>query len=605
MSSKNGSRVWSDVTPALTSWVLESVESQGFTKMTPVQASVLPLFMGNKDVVVEAVTGSGKTLAFLIPIIERILRLDETLKSGQTNAVIISPTRELAEQIFNVLQDILKFQPSDSKKDKVIKSQLLIGGDIPTHSDLKKFMARVPHILVGTPGRLLELLKSPSVKLSSVDSLVLDEADRLLDLGFDQSVKTIIGMLPKQKRAGLFSATISEAVGEIARLGLRNPVKVVVKVGSGKTEQRIPSSLGISFAVTKPNEKIPLLINNIKNLTYKKAIVYFPTCIGVNYYYTLIKHLMSLEDDTSEDPNLYSLHGKLLPNARKKTLNNFITTLNQAVLFTTDVAARGLDIPDVDLVIQLDPPADPNVFLHRSGRAGRAGRIGRCIVYLAPGLEEGYVEFMSVRKANLSEFDIPYDQLKPKLQTYPDIMRKWILQDRSRHDLAIRAYLSYVRFYAKHTATSIFRVAALDFVGIAKAYGLLRLPKMPELRVLKEGEMPENGWLGEVVNMDEYKYVDAKREAVRVAELSAPIDKKKKTKDVVKKSNDAWSGKVERKELASERRKKRKIRSDAKIVAARGDDNSDSDEGVEVDWKDLVKEKKKQKKADVTAFDDL
>ncbi|KAF5116414.1 hypothetical protein DV495_005126 [Geotrichum candidum] len=605
MSSKNGSRVWSDVTPALTSWVLESVESQGFTKMTPVQASVLPLFMGNKDVVVEAVTGSGKTLAFLIPIIERILRLDETLKSGQTNAVIISPTRELAEQIFNVLQDILKFQPSDFKKDKVIKSQLLIGGDIPTHSDLKKFMARVPHILVGTPGRLLELLKSPSVKLSSVDSLVLDEADRLLDLGFDQSVKTIIGMLPKQKRAGLFSATISEAVGEIARLGLRNPVKVVVKVGSGKTEQRIPSSLGISFAVTKPNEKIPLLINNIKNLTYKKAIVYFPTCIGVNYYYTLIKHLMSLEDDTSEDPNLYSLHGKLLPNARKKTLNNFITTLNQAVLFTTDVAARGLDIPDVDLVIQLDPPADPNVFLHRSGRAGRAGRIGRCIVYLAPGLEEGYVEFMSVRKANLSEFDIPYDQLKPKLQTYPDIMRKWILQDRSRHDLAIRAYLSYVRFYAKHTATSIFRVAALDFVGIAKAYGLLRLPKMPELRVLKEGEMPENGWLGEVVNMDEYKYVDAKREAVRVAELSAPIDKKKKTKDVVKKSNDAWSGKVERKELASERRKKRKIRSDAKIVAARGDDNSDSDEGVEVDWKDLVKEKKKQKKADVTAFDDL
>ncbi|KAF5099328.1 hypothetical protein DV451_002984 [Geotrichum candidum] len=605
MSSKNGSRVWSDVTPALTSWVLESVESQGFTKMTPVQASVLPLFMGNKDVVVEAVTGSGKTLAFLIPIIERILRLDETLKSGQTNAVIISPTRELAEQIFNVLQDILKFQPSNSKKDKVIKSQLLIGGDIPTHSDLKKFMARVPHILVGTPGRLLELLKSPSVKLSSVDSLVLDEADRLLDLGFDQSVKTIIGMLPKQKRAGLFSATISEAVGEIARLGLRNPVKVVVKVGSGKTEQRIPSSLGISFAVTKPNEKIPLLINNIKNLTYKKAIVYFPTCIGVNYYYTLIKHLMSLEDDTSEDPNLYSLHGKLLPNARKKTLNNFITTLNQAVLFTTDVAARGLDIPDVDLVIQLDPPADPNVFLHRSGRAGRAGRIGRCIVYLAPGLEEGYVEFMSVRKANLSEFDIPYDQLKPKLQTYPEIMRKWILQDRSRHDLAIRAYLSYVRFYAKHTATSIFRVAALDFVGIAKAYGLLRLPKMPELRVLKEGEMPENGWLGEVVNMDEYKYVDAKREAVRVAELSAPIDKKKKTKDVVKKSNDAWSGKVERKELASERRKKRKIRSDAKIVAARGDDNSDSDEGVEVDWKDLVKEKKKQKKADVTAFDDL
>lgn len=105
--------------------------------------------------------------------------------------------------------------------------------------------------------------------------------------------------------------------------------------------------------------------------------------------------------------------------------------------------------------------------------------------------------------------------------------------------------------------------------------------------------------------MDKYKYADAKREASRQAELTAPIDKKKKTKDVVKKSNEAWSGKAERKELAAERRKKRKIRSDAKIVAARGDDNSDSDDGVEVDWKDLVKEKKKQKTADVTGFDDL
>lgn len=575
--------------------------------MTPVQASVIPLFCGNKDVVVEAVTGSGKTLAFLVPIIERILKLDEALKPGQTNAVVISPTRELAEQIFNVLQSLLEFCPADSKKpsQKSIRSQLLIGGDTPTHADLKKFMARVPHILIGTPGRLLELLKAPNVRLSAIDNLVLDEADRLLDLGFDASVKTIIGMLPKQKRAGLFSATISEAVGEIARLGLRNPVKVVVKVGSGKEEQRIPSSLGISYAVVKPTTKVPLLIKLLKSLTYKKAIVYFPTCIGVNYFYSLIKHLLTLEaqdDDDLSVKSVYSMHGKLLPNARKKTLSTFTTSVEQCVLLTTDVAARGLDIPDVDLVIQLDPPADPNVFLHRSGRAGRAGRAGRGILFLNEGLETGYVDFMDVKKVSMTELNIP-----DSLPDYSESMRSWILADRSRHDLAIRSFLSYVRFYAKHTATSIFRVQSLDFINIAKSYGLLRLPKMPELRHVPEADMPEKGWLGPVVNMDTYKYADSKREAARIAELNAPRpEKKEKTKDIVKKSNEAWSGKAERKEIAAERRKKRKIRSDAKILAARGDDGSSSDaEDIKVDWKDLVKEKKQKRAQEVAAFDDL
>lgn len=565
--------------------------------MTPVQASVIPLFISNKDVVVEAVTGSGKTHAFLIPIIERIIKLDEKLKPGYTNAVIISPTRELAEQIYNVLNEILSFAP----KSQSLKSQLVIGGEGPVHSDLKKFLARQPHILVGTPGRLLELLKSQSVKLSAVDNLVLDEADRLLDLGFDNSVKTIIGMLPKQKRAGLFSATISEAVGEIARLGLRNPVKVVVKVGSGSSEQKTPASLGISYAVTKPNEKIPLLVNNLRNLTYKKAIIYFPTCIGVTYFYSLVKHILATDvrNDGEDDPGIYSLHGKLIPSARKKTLHNFIQSSNQSALFTTDVAARGLDIPEVDLVIQLDPPADPNVFLHRCGRAGRAGRIGRSIAYLLPGLEEGYVPFMVVKKVHLEEFQVPI------LPDYAPMMRPWILEDRGRHDLAIRAYLSYVRFYAKHTATSIFRVQALDYIGIARGYGLLRLPKMPELKVLKPGEVPESGWLGEVVNMDKYSYQDAKREAARQVELAAPFDKKKKTKDVVKKSNDAWSGKVERREIAADRRKKRKIKSDAKILAARGDASDSEAEGIEIDWKDVIREKKKQKQSQVATFDDL
>ncbi|ANB14128.1 Spb4p [Sugiyamaella lignohabitans] len=618
MSDKStlSSRKWVDLDPQLTPWVLEAVHNLGFTQMTPVQASVIPLFSANKDVVVEAVTGSGKTLSFIIPVIERVLKLDPLLQ-GETNAIIVSPTRELAEQIYRVLESILDLsngldsveEKKQKKKTRPVRSQLLIGGSTPTHADLKIFTQRRPHILVATPGRLVELLSSNSVRTKAVDCLVFDEADRLLDLGFDTAISQILGYLPKQKRVGLFSATISEAVSEMVRIGMRNPVKIVVR--AGKNQSKTPTSLGISYTVVKsPKDKIPLLLDILRKYHYKKAIVYFPTCTSVTFFYSLITFLeeerrksVGSSNDDLPLPMLCSLHGKLPPGPRHKTLEKFTNSIDQAILLTTDVAARGLDIPGVDLVIQLDPPTDPNVFLHRAGRAGRLGRQGSGIVFLNEGREEDYVDFLSVRKVQMveeehNEIPTDYDM---------SLVRTWLLEDRARHDLALRSYLSYIRFYTKHTATSIFRLANLDLVELARSHHLLRLPKMPELKALPEDQLPKDGWLGEQIDMSEYKYANPQREKARLEELQKQeTNKPARTKDIVKKSNKAWSGKLERKELASERREKRKNRQIAKKAATIGDGDSDSDSGAEVDWKEMVQQKKKQKTNNgISAFDDL
>lgn len=603
------SREWDQVKPPLSKWVVDTVKSFGYSQMTPVQASVLPLFCGNKDVVVEAVTGSGKTLAFVIPAIERVLKCGDSLKSGQTNAVIIAPTRELAEQIFGVLQSILDmgknfYDSSEDKSQFKIRSQLLIGGSTTTHADLSIFLQTRPHIIVATPGRLLELLSSPKVYTNAVDLLVLDEADRLLDLGFETTLSKILSLLPKQKRSGLFSATITDAVGNLVKVGLRNPVKVVVSSGSGKSQQKIPTSLGIKYMVVSPRQKIPALLSvfrqRISEGESRKAIVYFPSCIGVTYFYGLLNALMEqyLEEDVR--PKLFSLHGKLPPGPRHNTLERFTKYTQNCILLTTDVAARGLDIPEVDFVLQLDPPSDPNMFLHRAGRAGRAGRTGEGLVMLTPGSEESYVDFLAVRKVYLQPEPIPdeLDDIEP-------FCREWILEDRARHDLAIRSFLSYVRFYAKHTASSIFRHDELDLFDIARGYQLLRMPRMPELKKKKLSE--EETWLGPVVDMDSYSYQDPQREASRKAQLEEQKkqnEEKQQSKKRSRESNKAWSEKLERKDNAVERRAKRRARREAKHAKEVGSDDS-SDEETPVDWKDLVKERKKQKTQEVAAFDDL
>lgn len=580
-----GSLSWDNLGCELHPWLREAVASLGFATMTPVQASAIPLFAGNKDVVVQAVTGSGKTLAYVLPVLERLSRrLDEDspVARGRMFGVVIAPTRELAHQIEAVFALVLALAPPD----RAIKTQLLIGSLQLVRDDVERFLAQRPQILIGTPGRLLDFLGSAHVRTNDAEVVVLDEADRLLDIGFEKDVVAILAKLPKQRRTGLFLATLEAAGDTIFRTGMANPVRVAVKSKRGAGAG--PASLNISYMPVVPQYKLVTMMKLLQHYQYQKAIVYFPTCAAVKHFYSVIQH------HGAAGLKFHSLHGQLQAKPRLKTLAAFAegdTFAHRHVLMTTDVAARGIDIPDVDLVLQIDPPTDPDVFLHRCGRTGRANKVGHAIVMLnQSSREEGYVDFMQVKGVNMSVMDAPaIDPLRDAL----GLLRQYMLHDRQRHEVAVRAYVGFIRYYSKHMASSIFRMSLLDYLGVARMYGLLRLPKMPEARHI--GEMPDDGWLGEPIDMDHYAYADAAKEQQRVATLeevkATKIADAKKRKEF-KKRNEAWSSKLDHKEVKADRREKMKRKREAieKQVM-----EESSDDETALDWKEVVKSAKKTK----------
>jgi ATP-dependent RNA helicase DDX55/SPB4 len=322
---------------------------------------------------------------------------------------------------------------------------------------------------------LAELLSSSHVHTpqSSFEMLVLDEADRLLDLGFNQDLERILGFLPKQRRTGLFSASVSEAVGEIIRAGLRNPQRVTVTVKSLRNgavvDAKTPASLQMSYLVTPASHKLPALVQLLERLEPRpqKSIVFLSTCRAVEYFKTVLGAI--LPDGFA----LLPLHGKLKPAVREKCFQRFVSSSSPVVLLTTDVAARGLDIPQVDLVVQLDPPSDYRVFLHRAGRAGRAGRRGLAVVMLQPGPEEDFVSFLELRKTPISLLEKPNMSVTDEqARTATERIRSLAKADRAVFEVAQQAFVSWVRAYLEHRS-SIFPVDKLDWAELANGWGLV------------------------------------------------------------------------------------------------------------------------------------
>ncbi|KAJ7684530.1 DEAD-domain-containing protein [Mycena polygramma] len=664
---------WSTLPTSLTPWILDVIQSMGHTQMTPVQASTIPLFMQHKDVVVEAVTGSGKTLAFVIPILERLIRRERKLRKHELGALIISPTRELATQIHSIFSLFLSAQPrppqadddtSDPPDPEYPEPLLLISSNKSSPAqDLQRFTLSGADIVIGTPGRVEEFLlgKGKSiVNVKELEVLVLDEADRLLDLGFQTAVTRIITHLPKQRRTGLFSATMTDAdaLSELVRVGLRNPARIVVKVQAKKLqaggapgtavretveERRIPANLKIHYVVCHASEKLVQLARIISSeVTEHKSsrfIVYFATGACVDYFYRILQDLMLPETV------LFSLHGHLPPSARTKTLAAFsnapATATSPSVLLATDVAARGLDLPQVDIIIQFDPPSDPKAFSHRCGRTARAGRSGRAWVLLV-GRETSYVDFLAIRKIPISErpcftgssdvaMTLPSSKQEGEDEdepTRPDDaevsvflgrIRKTILTDRAIHDQAAKAFVSFVRAYSKHEASYIFRVKDLDLVGVAKSFGLLRLPRMPELR-----DLPRDSWEDAVVDWNSFAYADKAQEAKRLVDgaaaatvLDTEREKRRAERAEKQKLNTAWSDKVAKKEEREKRREKKgkkrkwlKTQIEDSSKEKDGGHGEPGDGAVDEgdDWDDLAREErmaKKMRKGDVSkkAFD--
>jgi ATP-dependent RNA helicase DDX55/SPB4 len=543
-------------------------------------------------------------LSFLIPVVEKLLRLEEPIKKHHVGAIIVSPTRELATQIHNVLTSLLAFHEPSAEALKPLEEgekrkptsvlrvvpQLLLGGTTTPAQDLSRFIKNSPNLLISTPGRLLELLSSPHVHCpqSSFEVLVLDEADRLLDLGFKDDLQKILARLPKQRRTGLFSASVSEAVGEIVRVGLRNPVKIAVKVkGAGGDDKKTPASLQMSYLLTPPTHKFPALLSLLSQLepTPQKTIIYLSTCAAVDYFQHILSAVLPSQF------TLIPLHGKHPPNVRQKNFSKYVTAVTSSILLTTDVAARGLDIPQVDLVVQIDPPSDPKVFLHRCGRAGRAGRKGLSVIFLQPGREEDYIPFLEIRKTPITPLKRPQisitDNDASKLISK---MRREVLADRALYDKGQRAFVSWVKAYSKHQASSIFRVADLDWTELGNAWALVRLPKMPELKKW-EGDKT----LGVSLDLSEYAYKDKAREkARRVAMEEAknagpyvPTEEQLKKK----KEREAWSQKHEKQDLKEIKRERKKRKREAERLEKMTEEEKEKERELQA----LIEQVKKRK----------
>ena len=449
--------------------------------------------------------------------------------------------------------------PSDTKASKIIP-QLLLGGTTTPTQDLSYFLRNSPNLLIGTPGRLLDILSSKHVHCtqSSFEMLVMDEADRLLDLGFKDDIQKILQRLPKQRRTGLYSASVSEAVDQLVRVGLRNPVRIAVRVksASGAHDKKTPASLQMSYLVAEPSLKLPAVSLLLKRLqpTPLKSIIYMSTCAAVDYFQHLLPSILP-------GFNVVPLHGKHPSTVRQKNFARFVDSVSPAVLLTTDVAARGLDIPAVDVVFQVDPPSDPKVFIHRCGRAGRAGRKGLAVTLLSSGGEEEYVPFLEVRKTPIYRLAEPViDLTAADAAKTSDEFRVLVLRDRALHDKGQRAFVSWVQAYRKHTASSIFRIADLDWEKLGQAWGLLRLPKMPELKHW-DGDRS----LGTPVDYDTYAYKDKVREKHRKEELATKLAEsnqppfKRSLPSTTRDKYESWSQQKAKKYAKEERRQRKAL----------------------------------------------
>ncbi|XP_074546809.1 ATP-dependent RNA helicase DDX55 [Halichoeres trimaculatus] len=536
---------WDSLPVQLHESILETLRELKFTHMTPVQSACIPLFMGNKDVAAEAVTGSGKTLAFVIPILELLLKREEKLKKMQVGALVVTPTRELALQISEVMEQFIQKFPQ-------FKQILLIGGTNPVE-DVEKFKEQGANIVIATPGRLEDMFRRKSEGLDlagsvrSLDVLVLDEADRLLDMGFEASLNTILGYLPKQRRTGLFSATQTQELEKLVRAGLRNPVRITVKEkGVAATAvQKTPSRLSNYYTVCKAEDKFNNLVAFLRQHKHEKNLVFFSTCACVEYYGRTLETLI-------KKVSVHCIHGKM-KTKRNKIFADF-RALKSGILVCTDVMARGIDIPDVNWVLQYDPPSSASAFVHRCGRTARIGNQGNALVFLLP-MEETYVNFLSInQKCPL--------QLMPPIGDVVDVLPKvqaMSLADRAMFDRSMRAFVSYVQAYAKHECSLIFRVKDLDFATLARGFALLRLPKMPELR----GKNFPN-FTPTTVDTETIRYKDKNREKQRQKMLAELKDKEKTPlprKNFTR--NKAWSKQKNKKERRRKNAAKRKLDQDS------------------------------------------
>ena len=430
---------------------MAGIAELGYTQITEVQARTIPPLLAGRDVLGAARTGSGKTLAFLIPSVELLYHAKFMPRNG-TGVMVLSPTRELALQIYNVAQQLTK---------KHSQTHGLIIGGANRRVEAEKLVKGV-NLLVATPGRLLDHMQNTKgFTFSSLKIFCMDEADRMLDIGFEEEMRTIVRMIPKDRQTMLFSATQTTKVEDLARLSLKSPTYIGVD-----DARAVSTATGVEqgYCVVPSEKRFLLLFTFLKKNLKKKIMVFFSSCNSVKYHAELLNYI---------DIPVSDIHGKQKQQRRTTTFFEFCKA-DRGVLLCTDVAARGLDIPAVDWIIQFDPPDDPREYIHRVGRTARGtdGR-GRALLFLIPE-ELAFLKYLKSAKVPLNEYEFP----DKKIANVQSQLEKLVEKNYYLHQSARDAYRAYILAYNSHTLKDVYNVHELNLASVALSFGFHRPPKV-------------------------------------------------------------------------------------------------------------------------------
>ncbi|RMZ90500.1 hypothetical protein DV736_g2273, partial [Chaetothyriales sp. CBS 134916] len=435
----------------------KGLSASHFKTLTAIQARAIPPALKGADILGAAKTGSGKTLAFLIPVLENLYRKRWTEYDG-VGVLILSPTRELAIQIFDVLRKV--------GRGHTFSAGLVIGGK--SLQDERERMGRM-NILVATPGRMQQHLdQTADLDVGNLQILVLDEADRIMDMGFTSTVDAIIEHLPRDRQTLMFSATQTKKVSDLARLSLTEPEFVSVHEAA---DNATPSRLQQNYVVTPLPDKLDTLWSFLRANVKKKTLVFLSSGKQVRFVYEAFRHLQP-------GIPLLHLHGRQKQTARLEITSRFSSS-KHACLFATDVAARGLDFPSVDWVIQLDCPEDADTYIHRVGRTARYESEGKAILFLDPSEENGMLKALERSKVKVESIKVRSKKMQHSIRTQ---LQNMCFKDPELKYLGQKAFVSYVRSVYIQKDRDIFDVKKLDLEAFAASLGL---PGAPRVRFVK------------------------------------------------------------------------------------------------------------------------
>ncbi|WP_185850861.1 DEAD/DEAH box helicase [Blattabacterium cuenoti] len=385
--------------------ILLALEDIGFISPTPIQEKVIPyLLKSEKDIIALSQTGTGKTAAFGLPIIQKI-----NLKIHFPQALILCPTRELCVQI---TRDIFRF----SKHMSLIKSISLYGG-VSIENQIISLRKKV-HIVVGTPGRVIDLIQRKKFYLSKIRFLVLDESDEMLDMGFKEEIDSIINRLPKERQSLLFSATMSKYMNKIAHTYLKNPIEIII----GKKNIG-PNNVKHSYFIVNDQNKY---------LSLKRILDINLGIYGIIFCKTIKETIRIAEYLVKDGYNAEALYGDLPQKKREYVMNRFRKKITQ-FLVATDIASRGIDVKDITHIINYNIPNECKTYVHRSGRTGRAGSYGTSICIIHSKETKNLRQFEKKIGKNFEKIKIPSEKeiCKKKLFYFIEKVKKTVVDEKS------------------------------------------------------------------------------------------------------------------------------------------------------------------------------